>query len=145
MRDCYFDYKQEFLKDTLASSQIYRSMLEIFFPYIFSGYQIWLNCLLDDHHFSYIKKLEIIIINNFLIKKRKWKKETLAGREPMKKVVWIGLLDGVLGEVNRQLLAIVLVVCFQTQVKFMAWQQARRQAGTTKQQENNELMIFIYE
>jgi len=27
----------------------------------------------------------------------------------------------------------------------MAWQQARRQAGTTKQQENNELMIFIYE
>jgi uncharacterized membrane protein YbhN (UPF0104 family) len=136
MPDCYFDYKQEFLKDTLASSQIYRSMLEIFFPLIFSYHQIWLNCLLDDRHFSYIKKLEIIIIIiiiNFLIKKRKWKKETLAGREPMKKVVWIGLLDGVLGEVNRQLLAIVLVVCFQTQVKFMAWQQARRHYKATRE------------
>jgi hypothetical protein len=35
-------------------------------------------------------------------------------------------LDGVFGEVNRQLLAIVLVVCFQTQVKFMAWQAGRQ-------------------
>jgi hypothetical protein len=44
------------------------------FPFIFYYHQIWLNCLLDDHHFSYIKKMEfiiIIIIKYILSKKRK--------------------------------------------------------------------------
>ncbi len=41
-----------------SGSQKYRRMLELFFTFIFSYCQIWLNLPMDDCHFSSIKKKE---------------------------------------------------------------------------------------
>jgi hypothetical protein len=54
-----------FNRQTLAShevaigNQIYRRMLQFFLPSYFYS-QIWLNSLLDDHHFRYITNLRKI-------------------------------------------------------------------------------------